>query len=344
MRCSEEIRQGHSGGPISGPSAGGYGLRGRLLRKEPMSRHTSWRVGGPADRAYVPADLADLALFLKSLPADEPVHLVGLGSNLLVRDGGVRGSVVLLHGALNRLCLEQRRHAAGPCRPDVGPGRLIYAEAGVASPKVARFAARNGLAGAEFLAGIPGTVGGALAMNAGCYGAQTWEIVAGVLTIDRKGELHERAPADYEVGYRHVTRRVSADGRVPSKEWFVAAWFALEQGDGEAALARIKELLERRTASQPLNLPNAGSVFRNPLGDFAARLIEACGLKGKSVGGAMVSPKHANFIVNTGAATAADIESLIETVQDAVRQRHGVQLEREVRILGESSGPGGGGS
>ena len=337
MRRSEEILQGSSGGAVSasGAASAGYGLRGRLRRDEPMSRHTSWRAGGPADRAYIPADLADLALFLKSLPADEPVYMVGLGSNLLVRDGGIRGTVVLLHGALDKLCLEQRKSGKAVRLENDGSSDLVYAEAGVASPKVARFAARHGLVGAEFLAGIPGTVGGALAMNAGCYGAQTWEIVAGVLTLNRKGEWHERSPADYEIGYRHVAQRVPADGRVPSKEWFVAAWFALERGDGEASMNKIRALLQRRIASQPLNLPNAGSVFRNPPDDFAARLIESCGLKGKAVGGAMVSPKHANFIVNTGSATAGDIETLIEAVRDAVRQRHGVQLEREVRIVGE---------
>src|SRR5574340_284859 len=291
-------------------------LRGKLRLAEPMSRHTSWRTGGVAQRSYVPADLEDLAQFLKSLPPHEPVHFVGLGSNLLVRDGGVRGTVVLLHGALNRI--------------ELRGGGLIYAVAGVASPRLARFAANHDLAGAGFLAGIPGTVGGALAMNAGCYGAQTWEIVAEVLTLDRAGRLRWRLPQDFAVGYRHVA--LQAEG---GEEWFAAAWFRLPPGEGSAAREKIRELLKRRVASQPLNLPNAGSVFRNPPGDHAARLIEASGLKGLRVGGAQVSEKHANFIVNADGATAAEIEALIEKVRETVRAKQGVELVPEVRIIGE---------
>lgn len=281
-----------------------------------MRKHVSWRAGGNADRAYVPADLQDLAAFLKSLPQGEPVVFAGLGSNLLVRDGGLRGTVILMHAALNEVRMD---------------GERIYAEAGVASPKLARFAARHGFEGAEFLAGIPGTVGGALAMNAGCYGAEAWEIVDEVLTIDRRGEIHRRKRADYDIGYRHVALKNAHE------EWFAAGWFVPPRGDGAASLKRIKELLQKRIAAQPLNLPNAGSVFRNPPGDFAARLIETCGLKGKCIGGAQVSEKHANFIVNVGDATAADIERLIETVQDTVERETGVRLEREVRIVGEKA-------
>ena len=305
------------------------GLRGELAFHVDMSRHVSWRAGGMADRLYVPADLEDLVVFLRTLEAHEPLCFVGLGSNLLVRDGGFRGTVILLHKALGTLCLESRRRGTPwEAREAAGMG-VIYAEAGVASPKVARFAANHDLVGAEFLAGIPGTVGGALAMNAGCYGRETWEIVAQVLTIDRRGELYTRLPRDFGVGYRHV---------VPSQareEWFVAAWLMLEKGDGAASRQEIKRLLARRVASQPLNLPNAGSVFRNPPGDHAARLIEACGLKGRRSGGAQVSEKHANFIVNTGGATAADIERLIDQVEATVAAQTGVKLQREVRIIGE---------
>jgi UDP-N-acetylmuramate dehydrogenase len=281
--------------------------------KEPMARHVSWRAGGPADRFFVPRGLVDLAAFLKALPEKEAVLFVGLGSNLLVRDGGFRGSVILTHSAALRPQLR---------------GGLVYAAAGVASPKVARFAALHQLTGAEFLAGIPGTVGGALAMNAGCYGCETWDIVEKVATIDRSGELHERRKGDFEIGYRHC--------RYPREEWFVAAYFKLQPGEGEASRARIKALLARRIATQPLQLPNAGSVFRNPPGDHAARLIESCGLKGLQRGGARVSEKHANFIVNPhGAASAADIEWLIETVREKVRSATGVELIPEVRIVGE---------
>jgi len=294
-------------------------LRGEVRLNELMRKHTSWRVGGAVDRLYIPADIQDLAAFLRSLPVAEPVWMVGLGSNLLVRDGGVRGTLVLMHGALKELRLERQDSA----------GAVIFAEAGVPGAKVARFAAMHDLEGGEFLAGIPGTMGGALAMNAGCYGRETWEIVSAVRTIDRRGELRDRGPADYEIGYRHVVLRENGP------EWFVAAWLRLPAGSGQGSRRRIRDLLGRRVASQPLNLPNAGSVFRNPASDFAARLIESCGLKGRCIGGAMVSPKHSNFIVNTGGATAADIEALIELCAETVYARTGVRLEPEVRIIGE---------
>ena len=306
--------------------AGMHGLRGELRMAEPMASHTSWRAGGCADRAYIPADLDDLRAFLASLPQHEPVYLVGLGSNLLVRDGGVRGTVVFTHRALNRIGVED--HLALPA------SRLtIFAEAGVPSAKLARFAAMHELGGAEFMAGIPGTVGGALAMNAGCYGGETWNIVGSVTTVDRAGQLRQRTRADYAIGYRTVV--LKAEGGRIAEEWFVAARFDLPRGDGATARATIKLLLERRTETQPLNQPNAGSVFRNPRGDYAARLIEACGLKGCALGGAMISGQHANFIVNTGGARAADIEALIETARGAVKQKFGIDLEREVRIIGE---------
>jgi UDP-N-acetylmuramate dehydrogenase len=295
------------------------GLRGELRRDEPLARYLTWRSGGRARQLYRPADLDDLSVFLARLPADEPLLFIGLGSNLLVRDGGFAGTVVLTHGA--------GRH------PELVDGHL-YAEAGVASPKVARFAARHDLAGAEFLAGVPGTVGGALAMNAGCYGAETWDIVDRVLTIDRGGVQRERAAAEFETGYRHCALKEGP--RLGASEWFAAAWFRLAPGDGAAARARIKDLLARRVATQPLALPNAGSVFRNPPDDHAARLIEACGLKGFARGGAQVSEKHANFIVNPkGAGRAADIEWLIETVRATVRERTGIDLVAEVRIVGD---------
>lgn len=298
------------------------GLRGEMRRDEPMHRHTSWKAGGPADRAYIPADLADLRRFLKSLPGQEPVLCVGLGSNLLVRDGGIRGTVILLHGVLNALRLDSQDASHG----------LVYAQAGVASPKVARFAANHDLRGAEFLAGIPGTVGGALAMNAGCHGSETWDVVESVVCLNRAGKLTDRRPAEFNTGYRHVALKAAA-----GEEWFVAARFRLRKGDGEQAKATIKNLLTRRISTQPLNQPNAGSVYRNPPGDFAARLIESCGLKGFRVGNAQVSPKHANFIVNLGGARAADIETIIQTVERAVLEKTGVALQREVRVIGEAA-------
>ena len=289
-------------------------LRGELREREPMARHVSWRAGGCADRAYLPADLDDLRAFVAARPADEALYFVGLGSNLLVRDGGLRGTVVLTQNALKSLRLEDD---------------TLYAEAGVPSPKVARFAAASGFEGAEFLAGVPGTVGGALAMNAGCYGGETWSIVEAATTLDRGGRLHRRSALDYEIGYRRVQLKAG------DEEWFVAARFHLPRGDAAKASAMIKQLLERRMAAQPLDQPNAGSVFRNPPGKHAARLLEACGLKGRKSGDAMISDKHANFIVNLGAARAADIEALIEFAEQVVREKFGIQLEREVRIVGD---------
>jgi UDP-N-acetylenolpyruvoylglucosamine reductase len=293
------------------------GLRGRLRHDESLARYTSWRCGGAAEVAYLPADRDDLAAFVRQLPAAQTPMAIGLGSNLLVRDGGVRGAVVLMHNAGGALA--------------VADG-LIYTEAGVAAPKLARFAATHGCAEAEFLAGVPGTVGGALAMNAGCYGGETWRYVARVEVLLRDGSFAVRTPADYAIGYRSVRR---ADGAA-SDGVFAAAWFRFPPGDSTAARARIRELLAKRIATQPLNLPNAGSVFRNPNNDHAARLIERSGLKGYAIGGARVSEKHANFIINPdGRARASDIETLIEHVRKVVHDTTGVLLETEVRIVGE---------
>ena len=290
-------------------------LRGNLLLDEPMSKHTSWRIGGPADRYYQPADINDLAQFLSQLPETEPLFWLGLGSNLLVRDAGIRGTVIATSGVVNGLSQVNEN--------------TVRAEAGVACAKVARFCARAGLSGAEFLAGIPGTMGGALAMNAGAFGGETWDVVSAVETVDRHGRLHRRTPAEFEIAYRHVSG--------PQGEWFMAAELQLDVGgEPEALLAEIKSLLSKRGDSQPTQLPNAGSVFRNPEGDYAARLIEACGLKGVCEGAACVSDKHANFIINTGGATAAEVEALIERIAKTVAEKQSVQLQREVHIVGEA--------
>ena len=300
-------------------------LRGVLRHHEPMAKHVSWRAGGKARVFFRPADLEDLQAFLASRPADETVLFVGLGSNLLVRDRGFDGAVVFTHHALTGI----------EAAPPLGPKLLFIAGAGVPAPHLARFVARHRGAGAEWMAGVPGTVGGALAMNAGCYGGETWNHVVSVRTIDRHGVLRTRTAVDYEIGYRHVAARCGA------VEWFVGGTFAFDQGDEAAAMARMKALLVKRVATQPLNEPNAGSVFRNPPGDHAARLIESCGLKGHTIGGAQVSMKHANFIVNLGSATAADIEAVIAHVQSTVKERTGADLVREVRIVGEKGGANG---
>ena len=288
-------------------------LRGELRYDEPLLRYTTWRVGGPARQWYRPADAEDLAAFVAQLPADEPLLWLGLGSNLLVRDGGFAGTVIATQGALDGI--EQ----SGPTQ--------VRAEAGVACAKVAKFCARRGLVGAEFLAGIPGTMGGALAMNAGAFGGETWERVSAVETLDRQGIRHRRAATEFDVGYRRV--------RGKPDEWFLAVFLELDVGDAAAAQARIKSLLDRRGQTQPIGLPSCGSVFRNPPRDHAARLIESAGLKGRCIGGACVSEKHANFIINTGSASAADIEALIEQVCATVQQVHGVTLHPEVCIVGE---------
>lgn len=294
-------------------------IRGQLRHDEPMSRHVSWRAGGAARTFYQPAGVPDLCAFLRTLAPDEPILFVGLGSNLLVRDGGFNGAVIFTHHAL--VGIEQ---LPGDARPTFSAG------AGVPTPHLARFVAKHGGAGAEWMAGVPGTIGGALAMNAGCYGGEAWKHVIAAETVDRNGNLRMRKPTDYDIGYRHVALKEAGE------EWFISGVFVFDRGDEKPAMERMRALLAKRVATQPLSQPNAGSVFRNPEGDHAARLIESCGLKGTSIGGAQVSPKHANFIVNTGEATAADIEALIARVQATVQEKTGVELVKEVRIVGRS--------
>jgi len=285
----------------------------RVRRAEPLSRHTSWHVGGPADIFFMPRDRADLIAFLKSVPADVPLLWLGLGSNLLVRDGGVRGVVISTREALNRL---ERRDERG-----------VYAEAGLPCAKLARACARWDLGPAEFFSGIPGTVGGALAMNAGAFHGETWRQVRAVETVDRHGAVRQRGADEYQVSYRHVDSPAAG-------EWFLAATFHFEAGSSEEA---TRALLERRKQTQPIGEWSCGSVFTNPPDDHAARLIESAGLKGLRSGGAMVSVKHANFIINEGSATARDIENLIETVQREVERHHGRRLTPECRIVGEAA-------
>lgn len=288
------------------------GVQGEIRYDEPMSRHTSWRAGGPADVFFIPASVEDLAIFLRELDRDTPIFWHGVGSNLLVRDGGFRGVVVSATKMLRDL---ERLDSY-----------LVRAGAGLPCTQLARQCIRWGLGPSEFFAGIPGTVGGALAMNAGAHGGETWERVESVRTIDRGGEIHERAPAEYTVGYRSVTG--------PANEWFIEGTFRFDP-DVQPSMEKMKAMLERRQATQPLGLPSCGSVFRNPPGDFSARLIEAAGLKGYRIGGAEVSEKHANFIINRDDATATDIEELIEHVRQTVLDEHGIELVHEVRIVGE---------
>jgi UDP-N-acetylmuramate dehydrogenase len=287
-------------------------VQGELRYDEPMSRHTSWKVGGPADVFFIPASIEDLSAFLAGLDRDTPVTWHGVGSNVLVRDGGIRGVVI---SAAKMLSYLERVDQL-----------TVRAGAGLPCTQLARQCIRWGLGPSEFFAGIPGTVGGALAMNAGAHGGETWERVESVRAIDRNGEIHQRAPAEYSVGYRSVTG--------PPNEWFIEGLFRFEP-DATPSMETMKSMLERRKTTQPLGLPSCGSVFRNPPGDFSARLIEAAGLKGYRIGGAEVSEKHANFIINRDQATATDIEELIEHVRQTVLEVHGIELLHEVKIIGE---------
>ncbi len=287
---------------------------GKLLHKEPLADYTTWRVGGLAKALYKPAGIADLSLFLNRLDAEEPLVWLGLGSNSLIKDNGFSGTVILTQNCLNGLSL-------------VGDD-LIRVEAGVSCAKMARFCARNNLAGGEFWAGIPGTMGGALRMNAGCYNGETWQSVVEVETMTRQGEIKRRQPSEFSVSYRHVSGL--------NDEWFIAATCRLTPGEKDTSLQIIKELLARRAATQPTSEYNCGSVFRNPPGHYAAKLIEECGLKGQRLGGAMVSEKHANFIINyQGTASANDIESLIQLVQKTVHDQTAIELIREVHVIGD---------
>lgn len=288
-------------------------VAGIMRRNEPMSDHTSWRVGGPADLFFQPAGLDDLSQFLRSLDDNMPIFWFGLGSNLLVRDGGIRGVVIAASGIFTEL------QQTGPLRVSAG--------ASIPCTQLARQCIRWGLGPSEFFAGIPGLLGGALAMNAGAHGSETWERVRSVGTIDRYGEIRKRYPDEFEIGYRSV--------RGPADEWFVEAELEFEPGVS-ASMDTLKEMLARRKNTQPLGLPSCGSVFRNPPGDFAARLIESSGLKGCRIGEAEVSEKHANFIINRGEASALDIENLIRYVQQTVADQTGIELIPEVRIVGEA--------
>lgn len=284
-------------------------------REVPMAEHTTWRCGGAADRVYAPSSLDDLSAYLAGLGEDVPLTWLGRGSNVLVRDGGMRGVVIQLSEPLSEIVLEPPR---------------VHALGGALCARLATLTATAGFGGLEFLAGIPGTVGGALAMNAGAADSELWEFVESIETVDRQGARHEFASGQVEVGYRFA--------KIPAGHGIVAGTFRLEPSEDPAQPERrLRKLMDHRRTTQPVSQPSGGSVFRNPPGGHAARLIEEAGLKGHRIGGAEVSRTHANFIVHEGTASAADIERLIEHVQDTVEQHSGVRLELEVRILGEAA-------
>jgi UDP-N-acetylmuramate dehydrogenase len=293
----------------------GGDFNGRVRYDEPMSAHTSWHSGGPADVFFTPRDVEDLANFLRLLPDDAPIYWVGLGSNLLVRDGGVRGVIVSTPGAFTRI--ERRSQTR------------IYVEASVPCARVARSCQNWGLSQSEFLGGIPGTLGGALAMNAGSFGDETWRHVITIESMDRRGVRRTRARDEFKVGYRSVEWPPG-----DAQEWFLSAEMQFEPRS-PTQTPSVQSLLQRRRETQPTGDWSCGSVFKNPPGDHAARLIEAAGLKGYRIGDAVVSEKHANFIVNEGKAHSSELEQLIVHVRDTVREVYDITLETEVRIIGE---------
>ena len=272
---------------------------------EPMSKHCSLRSGGMTSEFFLPEDVNELSLFLKSNV--KPILLVGLGSNLLVRDRGFNG--VTIHTKnLKELNITNK---------------YIESGAGTSLAKLSRFAQANLKYGAEFLSAIPGSVGGALAMNAGAFGSEVWQYVVSVQTISLSGELKERFPNDYEINYRSVKHRFS-------DEFFIGARFDFNLNKPND---NVRELLDKRNSSQPIGLPSCGSVFKNPKDNYAAKLIESSGLKGFCIGGACISEKHANYIINQNNATALDIENLIIHIQNTVKTLHNVELETEIIII-----------
>lgn len=286
---------------------------GQLLCNEPMSCHTTFRIGGPADLMFFPASEEQLCMALRAAKERGiPAMVMGNGSNMIVRDGGIRGVVIVLGERFSRIDLE---------------GERLSAQAGASLARVAAAAQAASLSGLEFASGIPGSLGGGCAMNAGAYGGQLSDVLEEA-RVYLNGEVRTLSCAEMQMGYR-TTLPLREGGIV------LSARFRLHPDDGEAILARMKELNARRRDKQPLNYPSAGSTFKRPEGHFAGSLIEQAGLKGRSVGGAQVSSKHAGFIVNTGGATAADVLALIEQVQEEVFSRFGVRLEPEVRITGE---------
>jgi len=288
-------------------------IRGEIINSEPMKKHTSLRVGGAAQYFYKPSDMDDLIHFLSLLDNDVSIFWLGRGSNILVRDEGLSGVVI----SSSKILREIKRINE----------LTIKVEANVPCTMLAKKCIRWGLGPSEFFSGIPGSLGGALAMNAGAYGNETWERVVSVKTINRNGIIKNRISEEYQIDYRDV--------KGPINEWFVSAILKFESNK-IPSMERQKEMLEQRKESQPLGKPSCGSVFRNPPGGFAAKLIEQSNLKGYRIGGASVSLKHANFIITDDSACANDVEQLIEYIRSTVKNLHDIELKCEVRIIGNS--------
>ena len=292
-------------------------IKGNILLNKMLADYTSWRIGGPAKRYYRPKDIQDLSNFLQIIPEEEPLFWLGLGSNILIRDSGFPGTVI------HTLHMSSTLRVIGKTIQD---GIVIRAEAGTTCSRIAHFCAKNQLLGGEFLVGIPGTFGGALAMNAGSYGEETWRYVIAVETMNRHGEQFLRHPNEFHVGYREVI--------IPQDEWFIAGHLCFLSENNLLPREKICEVLKKRILSQPIGTLNCGSVFRNPPGRYAAELIEASQLKGKIIGKASISNKHTNFIINEGGALAKDVESLIDLIQEQIWKDHHVELVPEVHRIG----------
>lgn len=288
-------------------------LRGRVLRGEALAPYTWFRVGGPAEALVLPADAEDLAQFLAALDPATPVLPLGVGSNVIVRDGGVPGVVIRLAGK-----------PFGEIEPL--PGARLKAGAGALDAQVARAAAKAGIAGLEFFVGVPGSVGGALTMNAGCYGRETKDVLIEAAAVDRQGRLLRLSNADFGFSYRK--------NALPEGLIFLEATFQGEPADPAQVEAKMAEITQMREASQPIREKTGGSTFKNPEGESAWRLIDRAGFRGARRGGAMVSEKHCNFLINDAAATAADIEDLGEEVRAGVKAALGVELHWEIKRLG----------
>jgi UDP-N-acetylmuramate dehydrogenase len=291
-------------------------LRGRLLANQPLAELTWFRVGGPAQILFMPEDEADLAYFLEHLPAETPVTVIGLGSNLIVRDGGVPGVVIRLGRGFSDVKIE--------------PDARVRAGAGVPDVKVARAAQEAGIAGLAFFRGIPGAIGGALRMNGGAYGRETKDALIEARGVDRQGRVRVFSNGDMHYTYRHCG--------APEDVIFTAALFQGEPGDPARIAAEMDKITESREATQPIKSRTGGSTFKNPPGHKAWQVIDAAGCRGLVVGAAQVSEMHCNFLINLGGATAADIETLGETVRTRVREHSGVELEWEIKRIGVVTG------
>ena len=288
--------------------------KNKIYKNVSLTKFNSWKVGGKAENFVICSDINFLSQLIKNKKVQRPIKFIGLGSNILVRDNGLKGTIIIMHKGLNNFIKDEE---------------LFYSEAGLSCSKFSKLIAKEGYIDSAFLSGIPGTIGGALAMNAGCYGAEIWTYVKKVKMISAKGDLIDRDINDFKVGYRKILKKYEPEN-------FVGAWFSFPKGKKDEAEEDIRKLLVHRKNTQPLSWPSAGSTFTNPENNHAAKLIEGCGLKGFKIGDAKISEKHANFIINLGAAKAKDIEDLINYIKKIVFKEKKIKLIPEVEIIGDA--------